>query len=435
MKKIFSYIHKPKHIAVVSLVIAAIVGVIGYTLINQTPAYRFAQARAGSIQTAAAQSATSTNDLTLAFLASGQVESVLVKVGDQVTAGETLATLDPENTAGALTQAKAAYATALANYNKLVNGATPADISVSTASLDAAQTALAHSNETLLQTLNDSVTSALNAVSNDTDAFFNNPESAMPQLSISGATFSDQTLVYKIQDERAALNQMFPSWKAELSALDANSDLSASTDDAQKDLQSVAAYLDDLNTLLTTYTSAGSDAQIAADQDAVSAARASMTAQIASLTGASQAVSSAQASVAQNQANLTLKTSSPRPEDIAAAQAQVSNASGAVQIAESAYDNYIITAPTDGVVNAIYITVGQTAEANAPVINLAAESYMKNVSVMIPNSAIIDESGTDFVLVKKGKSVAEEQIAIGISDATNTEVLSGVSAGDQVVIH
>jgi multidrug efflux pump subunit AcrA (membrane-fusion protein) len=153
------------------------------------------------------------------------------------------------------------------------------------------------------------------------------------------------------------------------------------------------------------------------------------------LTNATQAVSSAEAGVNQNQASLTLKTSSARPEDVVSAEAQVSNASGAVQIAQSAYQNRIITSPGNGIATAVYISAGQIASPNVPAIDLSGETVSKNVSLMIPNNSIIDRAGKFYVLIKSGSGTEEKEITIGSSDATNTEVLSGILAGDEVATH
>ena len=430
-------IHKPKHIAAISITVAIIIGIIGAIIITRPPAYQFAKAGPGIINNVwslGTTTSTTAQNLTLSFQSGGQIESVSVKVGDTVKAGVVLAMLDPENTAGALIQAKAAYASALANYTKLMNGATSADIAVSSSSLISAQTALAHSEQTLVQTLNDSLTAGMNAVRNNTDMFFNNPETDTPTLNTSEANFSNQSLQYQIQSERASINTMLPSWQQELSGVSTASDLSALANRAQNNLQTISTYLGDLNSLFTTYAS-GNVMTADSVQASILSAQGAITGQIAALTGATQAVSGAQAGVAQSQAGLTLKTSQARPEDIAAAQAQVTSAEGAVEIAQSAYNNRIITAPGDGVVTAVYVTVGQIAAANTPAIDLAGQTISKNVSVIIPNSAIIDNAGTLYVLVKSGNGTVQKIITVGASDATNTEILSGLSAGDEVVTH
>ncbi len=430
-------IHKPKHVAAISVIVAIIIGIVGAIIITRPPTYQFAKAQAGIIQNVWSLGTTtgaSAQNLTLSFQGSGQIDGVFVKVGDMVKDGEVLATLDQENSLGALTQAKAAYASALANYNKLENGATAADIAVSSSSLDAAQTALAHSEETLIQTLNDSLTAGTNAVRNDTDIFFSNADANTPMLNTSGVNFSNQSLEYQIQNERASVNLMLSGWQSELVGTNTASDLTTLANDAQNNLHSISTYLSDLNSLFTTYVSGNAAVQSTAEGNIISA-QGVITGQIAALTGATQAVSSAEVGVAQSQAGLTLTTAQARPEDIAAAQAQMASAQGAVQIAQSAYDNRIIAAPGDGVVTAVYITVGQIASANAPAIDLAGQTISKNVAMMIPNSAIIDNAGTLYVLVKSGNGTVQKVITTGASDATNTEILSGLSAGDEVVIH
>jgi len=428
-------IHRPKHVAGIAITIAIIVGTIGAIVITRPPTYQFAKVGPGTIETAwDAATGTTAGNLTLSFQASGQITGVFVKVGDTVKTGEVLATLDPQNTAGSLTQAKAAYATAEANYEKLQNGATEADIAVTTATLAAAQTTLAHNEQTLLQTLDDSLTVATNAVRNETDAFFTNPESDTPTLTTTGINFSDQDLQYQVQHERSSINAMLLSWKQALAGIAAGSDLTAPENDAQNNLQSVAAYLKDLNTLFTSYAS-GNAAAVGAAQANILSAQGSVTGQISALNGAVQAVASAQAGVVQSQAALTLKTSGARPEDIAAAQAQVNSALGAMQIAQSAYNNRIITAPGDGTITAVYVSAGETAAPNAPAIDLSATTVSKNVALMVPTSAIIDREGTLYVVAKTKNGTEERQIAAGASDATNTEILSGLSAGDEVVIH
>ena len=439
MKNILKIIHKPKHIIAISITIAIIIGTFGFIFINRAPEYQFVKAQSGTIQDTWSLS-TSTSalgqNLTLSFLTSGEIESVSVKVGDSVKSGEVLATLDPENTLGALTQAKAAYASAVANYNKLVNGATSADVAVSSSSLQSAQTSLEHSKEILVQTLNDSFVSANNAVSN-TDIFFNNPYSITPQLIENNLSFTNQNLQNQIESERKPLNDTISSLKQELVGLNSESDLSTLSNDTESDLLSVANYLDDLNSLFTKYSFVNQNSQtmLNADISNIVGTRASITAQIASLTNATQAVSSAEAGVNQNQASLALKTSSARPEDIASAEAQVSNASGAVQIAQSAYQNRIITSPGNGIVTAVYISAGQIASPNVPAIDLSGETVSKNVSLMIPNNSIIDRAGKFYVLVKSVSGTEEKEITIGSSDATNTEVLSGILAGDEVATH
>ena len=441
MKKYFEFIHNPKKVTIASIILAVTIGIIGYAYINKAPASHFAKAEAGTVLgvwTSGTSTEESGQNLTLSFLASGKIDNVLVKVGDLVKSGQKLAVVDPGNTEGALTQAKAVYESAVANYEKLVNGATSNDVSVSNISVEIAQTTLNHNKETLIIALNNVFTGATNAVNNNTNILFNSPTSENPDLIKDSVIFNNQNLVNKIIDEKILLNKMFPIWKQELNNISINSDLENISDNALINLHSIATHIDDLNSLFTLYSSAGNNnfqTVLAIDQSNILSARTAITNQITSLTNASQLVSSSQKNLDQSQAILKQKISAARPEDIAIAEAQIKNALGAVQIAEASYNNHIITAPSDGSITAVYITTGQIATQNSPAIDFSGKTFSKEVSVMIPNNSIINRGGKSFVSVKSGNILIEKEIIVGANDQKNTEVVSGLEAGNEVVIH
>jgi multidrug efflux pump subunit AcrA (membrane-fusion protein) len=155
-QKIISFFQKPVQVTIASVVIALVIGVAGYMRIHTTPAYQFVKAAPGTIL-----GSNTSGNLTLGFLAGGRIKTVAVKTGDTVKAGDILATLDAGNASGALTQAKAAYATAQANYQKVISGATGSTIDVAKAAVNTAQVnfdqvtkqqqlAVANANRTLL---------------------------------------------------------------------------------------------------------------------------------------------------------------------------------------------------------------------------------------------------------------------------------------------
>ena len=85
-----------------------------------------------------------------------------------------------------------------------------------------------------------------------------------------------------------------------------------------------------------------------------------------------QAIANAQATLDQANTSLTALVAAARPEDVATAQAQMDNASGAVQIAQAAFQNTIITAPSDGTVVSVAIAPGQIATPNSPAIEFTS---------------------------------------------------------------
>jgi len=441
MKKYISFIHNPKQVITVSLIIAIIIGFVGYKIINRDPDYNFVTAEAGTLNniwSLGDKTSTTGQNLTMSFQASGRIDGVYVKAGDTIIKGQVLASLDPENTLGTLTQAEAAYTTAVATYNKILKGATSEEIEVSETSLETAKTTLKHNKETLVQAIYNSYTTATNAVYNKTNIFFTNPESSTAKLVKEGVSFNNQLLENKINNERIAINSMLPLWKNEISNISSDSDLETLSNKAENNLKIIGTFLDDLNNLFTAYSSITSNTEIAnaINLGNILSSRSLITAQMTSLTNALQIGSTAEATVKQFEASLKLKTSSARTEDLAAAEAQVKNAEGAVQIAKAAYQKRLITSPGEGTVTEVHIAVGQNATQNSPAIILSGKTYSKEVLVMIPNTAIIDQNGTKYVQLKTESGKIEKKlIIVGVSDQTNSEVISGLNVGDQIINH
>ncbi len=437
MKKYLGIIHKPKQVTVISIVVALLIGIIGYTIITKGPEYQYAKADAGEINVYGAEVGQNggLQNITLSFLATGRINSVSTRVGDEVKKGQVLAMLDPENTLGSLTQAKAAYASALANYNKLVKGATNEDVAVTSAAYETAKTNLAHSKEVLVQAINNSFVTSVNTT-NNINQFFDNPYGNFPQLILDGMIISDINLQNKIEIGRTPYNSMITSWEKSISGIGIESDLDNLATISQKNLNEVASYVDDLKILFIEKATAnpGYEKTLETNRTVLISTRGTVTGQISSLISAIQSVSSAKTMLSQSQASLTLKTTSARSEDLEVAEAQVKSAYGAMQIAEATYNNRIITAPGDGTVTAVYITVGQTGTANAPAISISGKTFSKSVAIMIPNDSIIKKNGKSFVLVKIQKGTEEREVQTGSSDSSNTEILSGLSVGDEVVV-
>ena len=78
----------------------------------------------------------SNTDLSLAFNSAGIVKSLKVKVGDKVTAGQVLATLDSQSEQAALTSARGVLAGAQARLKKTIEGASNEEIALSEITLN-----------------------------------------------------------------------------------------------------------------------------------------------------------------------------------------------------------------------------------------------------------------------------------------------------------
>jgi multidrug efflux pump subunit AcrA (membrane-fusion protein) len=134
-------------VVVVALVVAGVAGTRAFASGEATPSYRLGTVAKGSVDQTLTLSGTvrKASQTTSAFKVSGTVKSVKVGVGDEVNAGETLATLDPTALQRTVTSARATLAQAQATLASDEGAATSVDydtFTTSSAEVFAIQTAL-----------------------------------------------------------------------------------------------------------------------------------------------------------------------------------------------------------------------------------------------------------------------------------------------------
>lgn len=352
-KHLIAFIHQPKKVIVFSLVIAITIGIFGYILINRSPDNVYIRPESDAMKNRE-NSDSSNQNLTLGFLAGGRIRSVSAKAGDVVKKGQILATLDAGNVLGALLQAKAAYATAEANYQKVINGATGPAIDVARS---AANTAQVNLDETIKQQnvlVGNSYKNLLNsALAAKPD---NDNSLAPPALSGAYVKSAEGTIVFTVY-------QAGDGGYLNLSGL-AGGTTKVSSNIPQP-LSDTGLYIE----FPSSYSAyQGTTWRIAIPNQTAPNYLTNYNTYQSALQTKDQAIAGAQAALDQANASLALLVTAARPEDVAVAKAQVDNALGAVQIAQAAYDNTMIAAPGDGMVQAVSIAPGQIAIPNAPAI-------------------------------------------------------------------
>src|SRR5205085_2421924 len=130
-------------------------------------------------------------------------------------------------------------------------------------------------------------------------------------------------------------------------------------------------------------------------------------------------------------------------------QATVAGAATALQTAQNNLAAAVLTAPTDGTIASLNGVVGQfisggatssssstssssafitLSDLNTPQVS-AAVSEADIGTVLVPNAAI---SNGKVNVLRNGQSVSVP-VQTGISDGINTQIVSGINVGDQVV--
>jgi HlyD family secretion protein len=274
------------------------------------------------------------------FKVAGTLTAIYVHVGDHVSSGETLATIDSSAEEAAVAQAQANLSTAQAN-------------------LQAVETPLTQNQITQLQ---DNVANAQQAY-NDTVAQTNQTNAA------------DAAAVTADQNQLAADQQSLTFNAAYQAALQTLSTDKAtlqtaittfSTDGCNT--QTYATYsticLTDFNQVSTDQSKVNADqlavntyaTQVNADQSRLNA---DLAKQQSDKTNGQHSVNQAAASLTSAQDQLKTQTEA-RPNQIASAQAQLQSAQAALQTAQQNLARTTLAAPMDGEVNSINGVVGET---------------------------------------------------------------------------
>jgi HlyD family secretion protein len=297
--------------------------------------------------------------LNLAFQSSGTVTDILVKEGDTVSAGQTLATLDARSLSLQVAAALSSLDSARARLAQAKDGnARPEDMAAARAAVASAQA----SYDKLTRGANESdINAAMAAVSS--------AQAAYAAAAASAGTTSSQMAAAKAALQKA---------QASVSQAQANYDRIAGVPDIGRRPESLAlqSATIDYQQAKANYDSlaqtAGADAT--SRLDAAQAQIAQAKANLAKLTPAAEDVTAAKAGLDQAKANLAKLTAPATTTDLQIQQAAVDQADQSLKQAQLALDNATLRAPFAGIVSQIRVVKGsQVAPAN-PVLTLINRS-------------------------------------------------------------
>jgi HlyD family secretion protein len=274
------------------------------------------------------------------FKVAGTLTAIDAHVGDHVTAGQTLATIDSSAEQAALAQAQANLATAQANLQAAQTPLTQNQI-----------TQLQDNVNTAQQTYNDTVAQVNQTNAQDaTTVTADQSQLALDQQSL---TFNAayQTALQQLATDKTSLQGAITTFN---------------TDGCQS--QTYATYstlcLTDFNAVSADQTKVNTDqltvntaaAQVNADQTKLNT---DLAKQSADKSAGQRSVNQAAASLTSAQDQLKTQTET-KPNQIASAQAALANAQAAVTTAQQNLASTTLVAPMDGEVNGINGVVGET---------------------------------------------------------------------------
>lgn len=284
-------------------------------------------------------------DLGLAFENGGTVAKVNVKTGDKVKKGQVLVELDNRGLSATLNQAAASVQASQAAYNKLINGATDQDVAVAQVALQNQKTAL-----------DNTIKQQQVIVDNAYKTLLNSGLAAIPDSGNAGAVTVTITGAYDGKNQGSYKITFYTSGNGmqfQYSGLESGSGL---VDTAPQPLGTKGLFIQFSTTAIPVNNGWTVNLPNTQSGSYVTNNNAYQTA----LQNQKSAVDAAQSAVNSAQAALDLKTTKPRPEDIAASTAQMNVVQAQYQLAQNSYNHSQLIAPIDGIITSVDAKVGQT---------------------------------------------------------------------------
>ncbi len=372
----------------------------------------------------------SAESINLNFKTTGRIASILVKVGDKVTAGQTLATLESKALQSRIDDARAKLAQAQADYQKLLAGASAEEIKIAenTVSQKKQDLTAAKNNLTRLKSLRD--TELLNLKEAAITTLKNEIIIAQGAMDEIDNTLNDQdakdTLSIKnsgalveAKNNQIIANDAVNQSKEKINLINSrslDSEVLAALDNLKETLSLVATTLSNtLDVLAATITSSQlSEAELDAlksniktqqtkintAQTNIQTAKSNWTNKISyykdQVAAAEDAIKQAEKALQIAESELALKKTPPRQFEIDAAQAKINQAQASLNLAYANLADTIITAPIKGVITKKNYEKGEQTTLNTPVLEMIGESNLQ-IEVNIPES--------DIAKVKTGQKV------------------------------
>lgn len=387
----------------------------------------------------------SADDIDLNFLRSGIIYNINAKVGQKVTAGQTLASLRAGDVSSQVADARAAVAIAESSLNEVLAGISAEDLEVLKEEVAAAEVAYQTAQDALLDLEDTKGQEMANLIATGNNILNDKPAQAQYALDIvedaiidrdaeyylyvlNQATFLDARIKYNTAKD--ALDEFLAAFNPDantdqvilLNSLDTLEDVLTNT------LISLNAAFDTM--VVTVENSEYSAAVIASFKTSLNAQSTVISAAITSvqtassnlrskdiyyqtqINAANNSIASALSSLNLSKAKLKSKEAPPRDFEIESAKANVRRAQATLNRYLSDLSETVIKAPVDGTITKVNFDAGENSSASQPVISMIGESKLQ-IEVNVPESDIT-------------KITVGDNVEITLDAFSSTEKFAGV---------
>lgn len=349
--------------------------------------YQFVTVTRGSIVETVSVTGNTTPEksVSLGFGTAGTVQHVYAEVGDRISAGAVLASLNTSDLSAQLLEAQATVDGAEAKLAGLQAGSRPEDIASAQAAYDKSVQDLANLYSAVSDTAADSFQKANDAVRNQLSPLFSNADGIAPQLTFSTARSQAAT---DAENARVAAGAALNALQNSLPTLESDPQ-SALDADIMHALSNLSVVRNFISTTTTALNGASDLTQstLTTYQGYAASALAEANTAIKNLNTAMQNIASQKLTVAGLKADLDLTKAGSTAEDIAAQQAQVENAEAAVASIEAKLGNSEIVAPQAGIVTQFDAKIGEVVAASTPLVSVISDQAFE-VDANVPETDI-----------------------------------------------
>lgn len=360
----------------------------------------------------------SMNKADLSFEKGGVISKINYGIGDSVSAGDTIISLDSADIVAQLKGAKANLLSEKAKLAELKKGLRPEELSVEDARLKNAQTNSDNSRKALLDAMHDAYVKVDMAMTNYTDNLFNNPQTVVPKITVLTQSYNQQN---SVNNSRILVGEDMKLWKNILDNIDSGSE-------PYQYLANVHKYLDDIKSLLSQLSNIVNNLNVGnsgLDQEAINTyntyvnnAQNGLNLAVASLTTAESAYSNSVTSLSLANEQFNLKKAGSSYESIQAEQARVDQADANVQNYQAELLKKSIISPISGVLTKMVPSIGEFVQSGQIVATVMTDVY--KVEVKIPEIDIAKvslDNIADITLDAYGKGVVFTAHVVAIDPA------------------
>lgn len=347
----------------------------------------------GSSELSLVGSVSSISEVKLESEVGGRVTRVPVTLGQNVSAGTVIASVENSAEYASVLQAEGSYEAALA-------AAAKSDIGV-----DDARSSLTSAKQTAINANRSAVTTANSVILSTLDTFFTNPRSTTPGINIS------VPFTTSVNDERYQFNDMIEVWQRELSQMSTSNSTTSLVNDLDKAIDRVSRIGAMVETFIVALPKQDPDevyteALLSELQVSLSTAKSSLNSTISSLESAKNGLVTAEQSLSSAEISGT-------SGEVSAANASVKQALGSLRAAQSNYNKTIIRTPIGGTLNSLSVKTGDYISPGTFVANVANN----NASII---KTFISDSDRDRI------ALGQEVIINGKESGTVTAIAPGV---------